>query len=177
MRRFSALVAIVVLAGVSGLGLVTTRTAAQEGTPTATTAHPAVGAWIVDSTADDPTDKPAVAVITADGTLIDTQGVAGTWQATGPRTAATTFVVFPGEGEAGPGVVIRGTIEVDEAGETWTGPYSFTIVGADGTVLGSGRNTAVSKRVPVEPVEAEGTPLEAVPTWMPAPSAGATPTP
>jgi len=176
MRRFSVLVAIVVLAAVSALGLATTSTVAQEGTPTTTTTHPVVGAWIVDSTSEDPSDKPAVAVITADGTLIDNQGVAGTWQATGPRTAATTIVVFPGEGEAGPSVVIRGTIEVDEAGETWTGPYSFTIVGADGMVLGSGRNTAVATRVPVEPVEAEGTPLVAIPTWMPA-TQEATPTP
>ncbi len=177
MRQFSVPVSIVVLAALSALGFVTTRTAAQEVTPIVTAEHPMVGAWIVDSTTEDPTDKPAVAVITADGTLIDTEGVAGTWQATGPRTAATTFVIFAGEGESGPSVVIRGSLKVDEAGETWTQPYSFTIVDADGTVLGSGRNTAVARRVPVEPVEAEGTPLAAVPTWTPGTSEIATPTP
>lgn len=177
MLRFSVLVSIVVLAAVSALGLVAARTGAQEGTPTASAEHPIVGAWAVDSTVDDPTDKPAVAVITADGTLMDTEGVAGTWQATGPRTATTTLVIFFGEGESGGSVVIRGSLEVDEAGETWTQPYSFTRVAADGTVLGSGRNTAVAKRVPVEPVEAEGEPLAVIPTWMPSTPDAATPSP
>lgn len=171
MRGLGVLVllAAVLVAGVAlGRGA---GTSAQDATPAAMAEHPLVGAWVVDSSAEDPSDAPAVAVISADGSLIDTEGVAGTWRATGPRTASSTFVIVSDDGAGS--VVIRGSFEVDEAGETWTQPYSFTVVAADGTVLASGRDTARARRIPVEPVEAEGTPLAAVPTWTPAtPEAG-----
>ncbi|CAA9561617.1 MAG: hypothetical protein AVDCRST_MAG59-2615 [uncultured Thermomicrobiales bacterium] len=180
MRRSAVLlpVAAVFLLGLAAAGPLA-GSAAQEATPAASAGHPVVGAWVVDSTAENPADAPAVAVIAADGTLIDTEGVAGTWRATGPRTAATTFVLVLGEERlpGGGSVVIRGELEVDAAGEGWTSPYSFTVVAPDGTVVGSGRDTAVGRRVPVEPVAAEGTPLAAVPTWAPAAAEGGTPTP
>ncbi|MDP9370312.1 MAG: hypothetical protein M3Q03_18910 [Chloroflexota bacterium] len=58
-----------------------------------------------------------------------------------------------------------GTIEVDATGDTFTSPYSYTLVMADGTVVESGQSAVQATRVPVEPIEAEGTPLAAVPTW------------
>ena len=150
--------------------------AAQEATPAAMAGHPMVGTWVVDrdttTTAEGP---PSVAVYTADGGLLDpSQGVAGAWRATGPRSAAWTLVVFPPDGPPGY-LVVRSTGEVDAGGDALDSPYSFTLVGADGTVLASGRGMSRYSRLPIEPVEAEGAPLAGFPTWEPTPAAAATP--
>ena len=123
------------------------------------------------------TDAPSVAVYTADGGLLDpSQAVAGAWRATGPRSAAWTLVAFLPGGPAGY-VVVRSTGEVEEGGDALDSAYSFTLVGADGAVLASGRGMSrYYSRLPIEPVEAEGAPLAGFPTWAPAPPSAATPT-
>jgi hypothetical protein len=166
--------------GAGGLGLAlaaTTRQAsAQEATPYRMVGHPMVGTWIVDKDVDSTTDVPSVVVYTADGGLLDpSESVAGAWQATGPRSAAWTLVDFLTEGPAGY-VVVRSTGEVNEGGNTLDSPYSVTVVGADGTVLPSGQGLSRYSRLPIEPIEAGGTPLAGFPTWTPAPAADATPT-
>jgi hypothetical protein len=149
--------------------------------------HPLVGAWVIDVSAEAPgqpqeaTVAPNVTVFTDEGIVLNAAPGAGTdvgaWEATGPRTAALTFVgLIQEEGFAG-SVVIRATVEVDAAGETFSGPYSYTVVAADGTVADAGRDTSRGVRIPVEPVEAEGTPPAAVPTWTPETPAAATPAP
>ena len=115
-------------------------------------------------------------VFTADGGLLDpSQGVAGAWQATGPRSAAWTLVAFIEQG-AGGYLAVRSTGEVDEGGDTLDGPYSITFVGADGTVMASGEGMSHYRRLQIEPIEAAGTPLAGFPTWTPATPAAATPT-
>lgn len=187
MRRLAVLLAesTIVLLGFTVAGF--PPATAQDGTPVATAGHPLVGAWIVDTNAEDPagpqeaTVPPDVAVFTDEGTIIDgtpfgDTGV-GTWEATSPRAAALTFVIpFQEEDFAG-SVIIRATLELDAAGETFSGPYSYTVVAADGTVVDAGRDMARGTRITVEPVEAEGTPLAAMPTWMPEATAMGTPTP
>ena len=166
--------------GAGGLGLAlaaTTRLAdAQDATPTSTAGHPLVGTWIFDKDIANPSEPPSVVVFTADGGLLDpSEGVAGAWQATGPRSAAWTLVDFLTEGPAGY-VVVRSTAEIDEGGDALAGPYSFTVVAADGTVLASGEASSTAVRLPIEPIEAGGTPLAGFPTWTPAPPPAATPT-
>ena len=171
------------LAGLAagGLGLAVSArggtAAAQEATPYPTAGHPLVGTWVFDRDVDDATDAPRVVVFTADGGLLDPgEGVAGAWRATGPRSAAWTLVAFLPEGPAGY-VAVRSTGEVDAGGAALAGPHSFTVVLADGTVAASGRARSTATRLPIEPIEAEGTPLGGFPTWTPATPETATPTP
>jgi hypothetical protein len=165
MRRFSflavlalALVALAVVGRSPG-------TAAQDGTPAAGLAgHPLVGTWIVSG----PDVTPAIATFGADGIVVDVEidtTFAGTWEVTGPQTAATTFGGFYVDSGFGASVIIRATIEVDATGDAFTADYSYTAVGADGTVLDSGTGTVTGTRMGVEPVEAAGTPLAGMPTW------------
>jgi hypothetical protein len=171
--------------GATGLGLALAATthhaSAQDATPTAMVSHPIVGTWIVDRNPDDTADAPTLNVISADGTITDpVMGVAGVWQATGPRTLNFTLVGITVEtlagGGAGSYAVIRGTGEVDDAGETLTGSASVTIVAADGTVLASLKGTNRAIRLHVEPEDAGGTPLAGFPAWTPATPTPATPT-
>lgn len=166
--------------GASGLGLALAATAplasAQETTPVAMAGHPMVGTWVVDRDTTKANDAPSIVVYTADGGLIDpSQGVAGVWEATGPRSAAWTLVPFIQAG-AGGYLAIRSTGEVDEGGNTLDSPYSFTVVAPDGTVMASGQGMSRYTRLPIEPIEAGGTPLSGFPTWTPAPPTDATPT-
>lgn len=166
--------------GVGSLGLALAATAqhaaAQEATPATFAGHPLVGTWIFDKDINNGSDVPSVVVFTTDGGLLDpSEGVAGAWRATGPRSAAWTLIDFLTDGPAGY-VVVRSTAEVDEGGDMLAGPYSFTVVGADGTVMASGQASSTAVRLPIEPVEAGGTPLAGIPTWEPAPPTAATPT-
>jgi len=186
MRRVSLLGALLVALLVS---LVTIGAVAQEATPIvggaqsqdvtpiaspmvgATAGHPLVGTWIIDSQAENATDPPSVTAFGADGIAIDVTAEgssAGTWEATGPRTATLTLAgVFEEEGFGGT-FFIRADIEIDEAGESFTSPYSYTVVAADGTVLETGQDTARGTRLRIPAAEAVGTPLAGFPTWTPA---------
>ncbi len=137
--------------------------------------HPIVGTWIFDRDIAVTTDTPSIVVFTPDGTLLDpSQGVAGVWEATGPRSAAWTLVAFI-EGGAGGYVAVRSIADVDESGNELAGPYSFTIIAPDGTVMTSGNASSTATRMSIEPVEEGGKPLAGFPTWEPAPPADATP--
>jgi hypothetical protein len=143
--------------------------------------HPAVGTWLIDRNPDDTAEAPTLNVITSDGTIVDPViGVAGVWEATGPRTTKFTLVGITAEtlagGGAGSYAVIRGTGEVDDAGETLTALASVTIVAADGTILATLKGSNRAIRIHVEPVDAMGTPLAGFPAWTPATPTPATPT-
>jgi hypothetical protein len=165
--------------GAGGLGVAlaasTRQASAQDATPTAMTGHPIVGPWIVDKDVAVMTDVPSIVVFTADGGLLDpSEGVAGVWQPTGPSSAAWTLIDVLADP---PGyVAVRSIAEIDASGDNLAGPYSFTVVGADGTVMASGEASSTAVRLQVEPIEAGGTPIAAIPTWEPAPPADATPT-
>ena len=101
----------------------------------------------------------------------------GAWEATSARGAALTFVGLIEEEDFAGSVIIRATVEVDATGATFSGPYSYTFVASDGTVVDRGRDMVRGTRITVEPVEAEGTPAAAVPTWMPEAAMSGTPRP
>ena len=166
--------------GAGGLGLALAArghaASAQDATPAAMAGHPIVGTWIFIRDITVTTEAPSVVVFTADGGLLDpSQGVAGVWKATGPRSAAWTLIPFLQEG-AGGYVVIRSTAEVDAGGNALAGPYSFTVVAPDGTVVASGTASSTATRLQVEAVDEGGNPLAGFPMWTPAPPADATPT-
>ena len=163
-------------AGALGVSLTAAHHAtAQDATPTVTAAHPIVGTWIIDRDITTATEAPSIVVVTADGGVIDpSQGVAGAWQVTGPRTVAWTLV---GTLPANEGtIVVRSAPEVDETGMNLTGPYTVTIVAPDGSVMATIPGDSTGVRLPIEPMEAGGTPLPGIPTWTPVPPADATPT-
>jgi hypothetical protein len=190
MRRFMVpfLVVAVVLLSI-GVASFRPSVVAQEATPggTSLAGHPLVGAWVIDISAEDPTGPqeatvpPNVTVFTDEGTVLNAAPGAGTdvgaWEATGSRSAAMTFIGLIEEEDFAGSVIIRATIDLDEAGETFSGPYSYTVVASDGTVVDAGRDMARGARITVEPVEAEGTPAAAVPTWLPEAAAAGTPEP
>jgi hypothetical protein len=165
--------------GAGGLGLAlaasTNKASAQDATPAAMAGHPIVGTWVFDKDVAVMTDVPSIVVFTADGGLLDpSEGVAGVWQPTGPSSAAWTLMDVLADP---PGyVAVRSTAEIDASGNNLAGPYSFTVVGADGTVMASGEASSTAIRLQVEPIEAGGTPIAAIPTWEPAPPPAATPT-
>ena len=177
MRRLSVLLLLApVLVGAVAFGR-GAGTSAQDATPPATVGHPLVGAWLVDSDAADEASSPSVTTLSADGTAVDasSEGAsAGTWEATGPRTATLALVgVFEEEGFAG-SYFIRAEVELDEAGDAFESPYTYTVVAADGTVLDTGRATGRAARLRIPAAGAAGTPLAGFPTWTPAvPEAGA----
>jgi hypothetical protein len=166
--------------GAGGLGLAlaasTHHASAQDATADAMAGHPIVGTWVFDRDIANVTDNPSVVVFTADGGLLDpSQGVAGAWMATGPRSAAWTVIAFI-EGGANGYAAIRSTADVDEGGDALAGPYSFTIVAPDATVVTSGQSESTAIRLQIEPIEEGGKPLAGFPTWEPAPPPAATPT-
>ena len=178
MRRIS-LVLVVVL---SLAGLVTVRdraTAAQGATPAAAAVHPFVGTWVVDTVVASQTDSPEIAIVTPDGRLagLGANRVAGgTWEAIDARSAMLTLVSVFDRGGVGGYAVVRGLHVVDATGDAWTCQCTFTVVGADGTVLDSGLAPASGRRLPVEGPEAVGTALAIVPTWTPPTPTATTPT-
>ncbi len=174
MSRRTALTGLGVGALGASLGAVH-HVSAQDATPSAMATHPIIGTWIIDRDITTATEAPSIVVVTTDGGVIDpSQGVAGAWRVTGSRTVEWTLVgTLP---ENGGYVVVRSTPEVDETGMNLTGTDSVTIVAPDGSVITSFPGSSAGVRLPIEPVEAIGTPLPGIPTWSPAPPAGATPT-
>ena len=166
--------------GAGGLGLALAATArhaaAQDATPAGTAGHPLVGTWVIDRDTTTTTEVPVVVVFTADGGFVDPgQGVAGVWEPTGPRSAAMTIIPFV-DGGAGGYAVVRATWDVDEGGDTMSGPASVTVVTPDGTVVATDELTSRATRLRVDPMANGGTALTGFPTWTPAPPEDATPT-
>ncbi len=166
------------LAGIVGLGLFAPGTTAQDATPPAAQGHPFVGTWVVDTISAGENDAPEVAIVTADGGVIG-QGAnrvaGGRWQAIDDHTVELTLVtVFEQDGVGGY-VVVRGPHTVDATGNAWACECTFTVVGADGTVLDSGSAPANARRLPVQGMDLVGQALAEVPVWVPV--TAATPTP
>ncbi len=177
MHRIVMIAAIVVaFASLVALGGRGHDTTAQESAPDLSH-HPLVGSWLVDTDTSTETDAPEFGIWTSDGIMIGigSSSSSGTWQALDERTGLVSFVaVFPdGSGYT----VVRGPHTVDDAGETWTAPFSWTVVGPDGTVLDSGESAARGIRIQEDlslaataPYGA-GTALAVMPVWTPAPAA------
>jgi hypothetical protein len=174
---FLALI-IAILVAVFGIGP-SMGTARQQATPGTAVGHPLVGTWVIDPEIENPTNPPSFNAFMADGTLVNigSDGASvGTWEATGPSTATMTFSGLV-QGESGVYFIIRGNLEVEEAGETLAAAHSFTLVSADGTVLMAAEGGgAQGTRIHAEPLEAVGQPPPQFPTWTPATPEVATPT-
>jgi hypothetical protein len=168
MRRISVLaVLIVALVGLVAFGR-SPGTGAQDGTPTAGMAgHPLVGTWIV----NDPTGSPSLTAFTADGVVTDveTEGGAGlgSWKPTGERTAAFTLVIVIADPQFSATIQINATVEIDATGNSGTADYTYTAVLPDGTVAESGSGSVTIARLPVQGLDAKGTPIAGFPTWNP----------
>jgi hypothetical protein len=183
MRRLVVSLSVVVVLLVGVIVTLGRGATAQEATPDtsammAMATHPFVGTWIVDTLSESETDSPEIAIVTGDGRVagLGANRVAGgTWEVAGPRTADLTLVTVFDNADGAGYAVIRGAHEVDETGDAWTCECTFTVVGADGTVLASGVAPASARRLPLEGVELVGTPLAGLASWTPA--ALATPTP
>ena len=154
------------------------RTSAQDASPTDMAGHPLVGTWIIDRNIATTEEVPTVVVFTADGGFTDAyQGATGVWEATGPTSAAMTIIPFNGPPQATTGyAVVRATWEIDEAGDTMSGPANVTVLLPDGTVVATNEFSSTAVRMKVEPMENIGMPLAVFPIWEPPPPADATPT-
>jgi hypothetical protein len=165
--------------GISALGLTAalgqSTVLGQEATPLPTVGHPLVGTWVVDRVPDESTEPPTLIICTSDGIVFDPLGATGgAWQATGPRSAAWTLVGLFDGGSAGY-LLVRTAVDVDDAGMAYSGTSSITLVNPDGSIQGTFPATPRANRMPIEPVEAGGTPLAGFPTWTPSPPAEASP--
>lgn len=168
MARRSVLRAL--LAGLLlGLAAVAGAARAQDGTPAAEAlaGHPILGTWLV----TDPNGSPSVTSFTADGVVVDVEadgGTAlGTWRPTGDRTAAFTMLLLVSDADFAASVQINVTVEIDATGDAGTGDYSYTAVLADGTVVDAGTGSVTVVRMPVQGLDAVGTPMAGFPTWTP----------
>lgn len=162
-------------AGGLGVAMATRQTAAQDATPGNMMGHPIVGTWIVDNDITVSANMPSLVTFSSDGIVIDpVAGFAGSWEATGERTGVFTLAGISADGP-GSYLLIRGPLEVDEAGVPVAGAYTVTIVGADGTVLDTVEGTGQLGRFPAQSGE-PGTGLAEMPTWSAAPPVDATPT-
>src|SRR4051794_19508119 len=178
MRSKAIVLSVVALSGLALAGLSDAGVSAQAAATGGRAAHPLVGTWMVDTNVDVDTDLPEVGIFTSDGSVFGlgaTRWVSGSWEAADDHTGDATMAgVFDANG--GGYVVVRGPHQVDDIGDAWTCPCTFTVVAPDGTVLDSGSATARGTRLPVESVEAAGQPLAGFPTWAPAVTAESTPT-
>ena len=173
MRRISFLVSslVIVLMSVLLVGFARVGTA-QEGTPSAVSAHPVVGAWVFDTDAADPANALSYAAFHADGTYVEVHPLVGVgvgaWHPTGERTADLTIVfqdIDPSRAGIAPGtLIIRVAVEVDPTGDALTAPFTSEGRGPDGAVVFTNAFTATATRLAVEPMVPLGTPMAGTPT-------------
>lgn len=168
MRRVSLLFAAALMFGALVLGLATISPGVSAQDDVAEAGHPLVGTWIL----SDPASNPSIVTFNSDGTLTDLEltGVLGlgAWEATGAQTAAATLIIAIATPEFSATIQVNATFEVDTSGNTGTGAYSYTAVGADGTVFESYTGGAGTiTRLPIQPLEAAGTPMADLPAWDP----------
>lgn len=174
MRRLSFLLSVLAIA-LLGMVAVTPQAMAQDEDESSSDlelgsmdSHPLVGTWIVTDESGDPTSTPSIVSFTSDGTVVDLEvglTTAGVWEETGDDSGDATFAGFTNFNGTDVTVIIRISAEVDED-DVFTADYSVTVVASDGTVLFSDTGTATGTRMEVEPVEAGGSTLNGLPTWV-----------
>lgn len=136
---------------------------AQDAGTTPPAGHPLVGAWLVDTNADDANDPPAWLILSADGALLQVQDgevAIGAWEPTGDRTGALTF---SGQSTDPDGAdvsgTVRATLEASEDQQSWTAQATSEFIGPDGAASGQlGPITATGTRIAVEPMSPTASP-------------------
>ena len=144
---------------------------AQVATPATRTDHPVVGSWWSANDAPGPGVQTATAIFHADGTYLEVDpniGVGvGVWQVTGERTADLIAVyqdIDPDPAIAAPGTVtVRKSVEVDEAGNAFTGSLTVEVRIPDGTTVFTASYAGRGTRLDVESTSPLGTPTAATP--------------
>lgn len=170
MRRLGWIVVALGLA--LGLGILALLPPAQGraggasyGTPS-TASSPLVGAWVVTLNPAQPRQPPAVVIFTSDGLVhqsnADGTDGAGSWQATGARTAILTLV-FPqtdAHGAFRGTRIVRAAVTVSADGRRFTSDNTQEFVDASGHSTGQlGPGHAAGTRiVPSAPGTPVGTP-------------------
>jgi hypothetical protein len=136
--------------------------ASTESPAGSTERHLVVGAWLLVE-AEDPDSPPSLIAFTSDGIYqqADFDGINGygSWESTGPSSAAMTFIQqFPDdEGNFGGSAMIRAAIEVSPDGQSLTANYTIEMGAGGGVPAGEYGPGAVSgTRIAVEPM---GTPV------------------
>ena len=132
-------------------------------TAASTEGHPLVGAWMLVDEAN-PGSAPFLASFSSDGIYIQTDAAGtgyGAWEATGPSSAAVTFVIQLSDDEGGDAgrVTIRATGEVGPDGQTFTGEYTIEFVGGGAPPGEHGPGSVTGTRIVVEPM---GTPAGSI---------------
>ena len=131
--------------------------AAQDATPADYSDHPLNGTWVIDSSPEDPANPLEMAVISSNGTMVETGADftgAGVWEPTGDTTATLTFSVLEQDGSR---TIIRANIEVAADGQSFEAPYTFELIDPTGQSTGEvGPGVAEGTRMNVE---APGTPV------------------
>jgi hypothetical protein len=118
------------------------------------------GSWVINVTPAPESGIPPFVNLTSftkDGRIInssptDGAGV-GEWIKTGSRQFASTFMGFTKIGEDFLLLKVRATAEVDESGDTFTGPYQVEIFDGEGNVVIAVNGTVRGTRFGVEPLE------------------------
>ena len=169
MRRLTSTMALLT-ALVLAMATMAASVTAQD--DTATEEHPLVGSWIIDPTPEDPGDADELVIVAPGGVLIDASlgGVgAGSWSATGERSADATFVapaLDPQGGFMG-FLTIRTSVEVSEDGQSFSGTYTLEFPAGMGEAFGLpagelGPGNVEAQRVSVE---AMGEPAGPIPDF------------
>ncbi len=150
--RFKTAIALAALClMLAGSGAMVARVTAQDAASTA--ASPIVGVWVAPPRGE---ESGSITSFSADGTLVDheTDGMSalGAWEATGPTSANATFVFFTNDDEFTGSIIIRATLEYDEATDSISASYSATGALPDGTVVWSSEelSTTTLTRLPVQ---------------------------
>lgn len=157
MRRLASTTTILMALLLAALG------AAPGVSAQASDEHPAVGAWIIDTSPEDATDVNELATV-APGGIITNAGPEGTaygsWAATGERSADATFHYPLYDPECGCLVgygTIRAGIEVAEDGQSFAGTYTVEMPVAMAEAMGVpvgqlGPGDVTAQRITVEPM-------------------------
>ena len=139
------------------------------GTVTSRVTSGFVGSWRVDPTILGQVN-PALTTFTNDGSVFTSNrpvqpgppGLTdrpiaqslghGAWEVTGERTANVTFEFIQTDltGTFLGFRVIRGSLELNEGGDEWTGRFTFTITDAAGATVQTGEGTVVAQRINAE---------------------------
>jgi hypothetical protein len=162
----------------AGLFVLLSLTVTKAGLPVSAEGQDPVGAWAIVAHIAGQPDDFSLATIHSDGTLVASDppmilettpsGVLsrtfasaghGVWvkqagSLPGDRSYSLTFIEMS-TGDAGgtPSLVkIRATITLSETGDTFSGPFAYSVAATDGRVLYSGQGTVDARRIGVEPL-------------------------
>lgn len=166
MRRVSFL-AVFLAAVILTIGSVRLGASAQDATPAAGGGF--VGAWHLTTSTPFGASQSLI-TLTSDGTVHFSDRPVfpggegfpvtffsaghGSWEQTGPDTAAATWVFFMTDGEGNFLGVITDSAEMtlDADGASWSGPFSSSTADPAGNVLFVGGGTVEATRITVQPL-------------------------